>query len=464
MKLSSLQRSCIGSLLGDDVEFDTVSIDTRTLQKGDLFFALTGDCFDGHQFISLALEKGASALVVKRPLDDCNVPQLVVEDVYAALGCAGKINRDDFSGIVVGVTGSNGKTTVKGMLRSIMSEVGNTLATEGNFNNHIGVPLTLLRIAAHHDFAVIESGASTPGEIKYLTGLVQPHIALVNNVMAAHLQGFGSERSIANEKSEIYASPKLRAGVVNLQDTYLDTYLVKLESVQTFGFFVADNNEQLDDMVERLSPHVDHAVSIIVKGKDRFDRYSFGVRWQKEKVSVTLLTPGKHNVFNAAAAATCALAAGIELDDIVAGLSAFSGVPGRMQFTNTTRCKLLVNDTYNANPGSMRAAIDFLASNQNSVLIAGDMGEMGETEIDAHREVGAYAKSVGVDRLWGVGPLCRFMVDAFGEHGTWFSDQQALFAHFEQENISKAVVLVKGSRVAKMENVIHQLEEKVRYN
>lgn len=464
MKLSSLQSLCMGSLRGDDIDFDAVSIDTRTLQKGELFFALTGEHSDGHQFLPIAIEKGASGLVVKRPLKNCTIPQLVVDDVYAALGCAGKINREDFSGIVVGVTGSNGKTTVKGMLKSILSEVGNTLATEANFNNHIGVPLTLLRITKRHDFAVVESGTSAPGEIAYLTGLVQPNIALVNNVMAAHLQGFGTEQAIANEKAEIYASSSLRAGVVNLQDPYVDTYLEKLEPVQKYGFFVADKAEQIADLMRCFASKVNCAVAVVVKQKDSFNRYSFGLYWQKEKVSITLLTPGKHNVFNAAAAATCALAAGIELDDIVAGLSAFSGVPGRMQFANTTSCKLLVNDTYNANPGSMRAAIDFLTSNKNSVLIAGEMGELGEMEIDSHRDVGAYAKSAGVEKLWGVGPLCRFMVEAFGECGEWFADQQALFAHLEQQNLSKSVVLIKGSRAAQMENVIHQLEEKVRYN
>jgi len=458
--LSQLGNLTHGELKGTDIGFNTVSTDTRSLKKGDVFFALRGENFDGHEFVVDAEKAGAKALVVEAFVVDCSLPQLIVKDSVQALGLAGKLKRERFEGTVVAVTGSNGKTTVKGMLASIFSQCGEVSVTEGNFNNHIGVPLTLISISETSDYAVIEAGTSNVGEISYLCNLIQPDIALVNNVMAAHLQGFGSEQAIAEEKSAIYGSEGLRAGVVNLMDTYCLLHLTKLDQKARWGFAVVEDFSAVDAIKDRYASAVDHVVIGIAKGKDDFGRYVFDILFQHDLCTVQLAVAGRHNISNALAAAACALAAGISLAQVVAGLKKFQGVPGRMQLMNVEGCRLLVNDTYNANPGSMKAAIDFLSQYQNSVLVIGDMGEIGVDEVKAHKEIGIYALRSGINQLLGVGPLCKHAVDAFGENAYRFEERRNAAVFLKKQTLKNSVVLVKGSRSAKMELLVSQLTTK----
>lgn len=458
MMLSQLCQKVGGELKGSDVEFSTVSTDTRTIREGDVFFALRGDSFDGHQFVDTATGKGAVALVLEKPVAENPLSQLIVADAVKALGQAGKISRENFSGTVVAVTGSNGKTTVKGMLASIFSSSGEVSATRGNFNNHIGVPLTLMELSEKSDYAVVEAGTSNAGEIAYLTGLIQPHVALVNNVMAAHLLGFGSRAAIAQEKTAIYKVNSLRAGVINLLDDFYKVHIDSLAGKKTWGFAVASDDHSEIQLRTQFESCVDQLVIASSDDVDSFGRYRFTLCVKQQQFDIQLAVPGRHNIANALAAATCALAVGVSIEDIVTGLQTFNGIPGRMQFVDSPRCQLLVNDTYNANPGSMKVAIDFLSQYPHSCMIVGDMGEIGANEITAHQDVGRYAAECGISCFVGVGKLSRHATEVFGNNAFWFADQVSAVEFLKEQNLKQSVVLVKGSRSARMEIVVNELE------
>lgn len=456
MKLSTLVQHDIGSLIGEDCEFNTISTDTRTLSGGDLFVALRGDNFDAHEMLGVAIEKGACAVVIERKVTGKNIAEnisgLLVDDSTEALGKIAALYRDSFDGRVVALTGSCGKTSVKGMLKNICETAGSCIATSGNFNNHIGVPLTLLRLNVAADYAVIEAGTSGKKEIQYLTNLIKPEIALVTNVKASHLEGFGSEAAIALEKSDIYSHDLTTVAVVNLDDPYMGTMLEKAGNRKIIGFSLRPK----EALVEEIKHDVD-LVCLQHYQSNNIGLVNFQVECFNESLDINMKVLGKHNVENALAAIACAYALGINAGDIRSGLEKFTGTPGRMQYVEGINQAMIINDTYNANPGSMNAAINFLAQHENSILICGDMGELGNDTQNLHEQVGKYAKEQKIARLFAVGESAKFIARAFGNNAKCFSDKEELIAEIKPLLNEKTVVLIKGSRSTKMETVVEAL-------
>ncbi len=450
MKLSSLVEKEIGRLIGPDCEFALLSTDTRSIKNGELFVALKGDNFDAHDMIEVANEYGACALVVERELET-SLPQLIVDNTTHALGDISAEYRKAFNGKVIAITGSSGKTTVKGMLESICSEAGNCLATHGNFNNYIGVPLTLARLNNSFDYAVIEAGTSNAGEIQYLTGLIQPHVAIITNVQPAHISGFGSLRAVAVEKTAIYGGDKGKSiAIVNLDDENIRAFDSQLDSRQVIGFTIQDRVPDTSGLALNGSVYVSRS------SVDDMGRASFLANIDDQELEVSLAVLGTHNVANALSAIAAAKAVGIELADIKRGLECFTGAPGRMQVSTGINGMTLVNDTYNANPGSVKAAIDFLGGFDQSVLVCGDMGELGNDSESFHKEIGRYAKSKKVKKVFTVGKTSIDISNSFGD-GEHFSSKAALIEALLPLMNNKSIVLVKGSRSSTMETVVHAL-------
>ncbi|HMT91833.1 UDP-N-acetylmuramoyl-tripeptide--D-alanyl-D-alanine ligase [uncultured Thiothrix sp.] len=417
---------------------ERVERDSRAVQTGDLFLALKGERFDAHDFVPQVAGK-ASAALVAHPLDAA-IPQLVVPDVRLALGQLAKAWREQFKYPVIGLTGSNGKTTLKEMLTAILSQQGQTLATIGNLNNDIGVPLTLLRLRTADQFAVIEMGANHFGEIDYLTHLALPNVAILNNAGAAHLEGFGDIAGVARAKGEIFAG--LAAGgiaVINADDTYAGYWreLNQGRPLLSFGF------SQDADLRGELS--ADNQF-IIHKGAD--------------SVSVRLKLLGKHNQLNALAAAAGATALGFSLATIKQGLESLQPVKGRLNPKQGRHGVWVIDDTYNANPSSTAAAIAVLAEQQGrKILVLGDMGELGNTGEQLHFELGQLAKLAGIDELYSLGRLSAAASQAFGTGAQAFQDLADLLAALTPKLTPSTQVLVKGSRSARMERVVEALVE-----
>ncbi len=452
MKLSELASHNIGSLVGTDQEFSAISIDTRTMNKGDLFVAIQGESHDAHDHIDEAIKNGCCGAVVAK-LQDRQIPQLHVEDTVRALGKISQLYRKAFTGRVIAVTGSSGKTTVKGMLHHILERLSSCIATEGNFNNHIGVPLTLLRLKSSADYAVVEAGTSNPGEIAYLTELIEPDVALVVNVMPAHIENFGSLEAIAGEKSKIYAfGADERASVVNLDDSNLDILLDSVKSRRVIGFTTKNS---VDSRYDNIPVLVTKDYQVNELGAVRFT-----AQIQDDIESFELNVIGPHHLQNALAAIACTWALGVSLTQAKVGLENFSGTPGRMHLIKANPNISIVDDSYNANPGSMKAAVDYLSNFANSVLVAGDMGELGRDAEILHREVGVYAKKKGVRLILTVGELSKNISEAFGEGAEHFHDKDSLLQKFDLIEKDKIMVLVKGSRSARMETVVKALSER----
>jgi UDP-N-acetylmuramoyl-tripeptide--D-alanyl-D-alanine ligase len=365
-----------------DAEFTAVSIDTRTLNEGELFVALRGERFNAHDFIQDAVAKKPCALVVETFFPDIKLPQLVVNDSLLALGQIAALNRSLFTHPVIAITGSSGKTTVKALLAGILVECGSTHATKGNFNNHVGVPLTLLQLEAHHEFAVIEMGASGPGEIEYLCSLAKPHIAMVNNVMAAHIQGFGSIQGVARAKGEIYAAlPTTGVAVVNMDDRFAPDWLAALTKCKVIR--VSFQNADADCFAQDIQTSA--------------NSLEFAINLNGQAMQVSLNAQGEHNVRNALMAAACASAVGADLQKIKQGLANFAPVAGRMNRHVGVNDVVIIDDSYNANPGSVRAAIDVLAQKKHSILVLGDLSELGPEAPQLHAELGEYARAKKIE-------------------------------------------------------------------
>lgn len=433
-------------LQGDSADIRGVSTDTRTLQPGDLFVALSGPNFDGHGFVETAEQKGAAALVISRPVET-KLPTIMVPDTKQALGQLAAGVRQLVAVKTVAITGSSGKTTVKEMVASILSRKGKVLATQGNFNNEIGVPLTLLRLEADHQYAVIELGANHLGEIAYTTSLTKPDVATIVNAAAAHLEGFGSLFGVARAKSEIFKGlPENGLAVLNADSQFLAFWKGKLGQVRTQEF-----GEQGGDF---------HA-SDVALGLDGCAQ--FLMHTPQGTLDLTLAVPGMHNVSNALCAAALAMEVGASLEDIKLGLQEMAQVRGRLNIKQLTNQVRLIDDSYNANVASTQAAIELLASfSGRRVLVLGDMAELGEKARFYHEEMGQFALSKGIDNLFSLGVLSQQASDQFGQAGRHFSDVDALIAHLqnelqaEQRDIS---ILIKGSRSAKMERVVKAIEE-----
>jgi UDP-N-acetylmuramoyl-tripeptide--D-alanyl-D-alanine ligase len=425
-----------------DAEFSSVSTDSRQVTEGDLFVALKGERFDAHDFLAHVLEQKPAALVVERYYAEYAVPQLVVSDTTLALGQIARLNRHHFTGALIAITGSSGKTTVKTMIASILSEVGETHATAGNFNNHIGVPFTLLALDESHRYAVIEMGASGPEEIAYLCELASPQISMINNIMPAHIEGFGSIDGVAYTKGAIYrALPDNGIGIVNADDRYAPQFESWLNGKSCVRVSATDN-----------------AVDVFATDScDTADGLGFRLHLHGESVHISLPTQGEHNVLNALMASACAYAAGASLTAIQHGLEKFKSVPGRMSaMVGIHHCEL-IDDTYNANPGSVRAAIDVLAKKAKGILVLGDLGELGENAEQLHAELGDYAKAANLPQLYTLGALTEHTARAFGERAYHFTDRAALIAHLQQIAKADMTILVKGSRSARMELVVREL-------
>jgi len=441
LTLSAAAQEFGGTLMYPDCGFDAVSTDSRHLVEGELFVALRGERFDAHQFLPEVATR-ACGMVVERPARDINVPQWVVPNTTVALGQLAALNRRSFFGPLLAVTGSSGKTTVKEMIASILGECGAVLATRGNLNNQIGVPLTLLQLNARHRYAVIEMGASGPGEIEYLCSLARPDVVLVNNVLPAHVEGFGSLEGVARAKGEIYrgVAPEGTA-VINLDEPWAQGWRTSASAaVLTYSL---------------QSDSADFCARDLVNEQGCF---RFVLVTPAGDVAVTLSLGGRHNVANALAAAACAYAAGAGLETIAAGLEKVQPVSGRLYRHGLPGGGVVLDDTYNANPGSVKAAVDaLLALPGRHILVLGDMGELGDDEARLHGEVGRYAAQQGVEHLLATGPLSLNSVREFGAGGEHFDSKEALVEQLRALLTPESVVLVKGSRFMAMETVVQQI-------
>jgi UDP-N-acetylmuramoyl-tripeptide--D-alanyl-D-alanine ligase len=437
MSLALMADALHAPLIGRDAAFNGVSSDTRTLAAGDLFVALTGPNFDGHNFLSQAIVKGAAGALLSRKLAT-TLPYVHVADTRKALGDLSAFWRRQFQIPVIAVTGSNGKTTVKEMIGAILAESGRGCVTRGNLNNDIGVPLTLLRMRAADRFAVIEMGMNHLGEIDYLSRMTAPTVALITNAAEAHLAGVGSLDGIAHAKGEIFGG--LTAGgvaVLNADDPFCALWR------------------------DLAAPH-----RVVTFGLDNPADYSARYRLEEQGCVIQLKSPegdaqmriahiGRHNVLNALAATAAALNAGASLRDAVNGLQKLQAVAGRLELKQGISGARIIDDTYNANPGSLTAGLQVLKDAKGErVLVLGDMAELGDAGPDLHVRAGKLARDLGINRLYGVGDLAALAVAAFGEGARHFGSAEALVDALIDCMHSGMVILVKGSRVMQMDRVV----------
>ncbi|MEX3786847.1 UDP-N-acetylmuramoyl-tripeptide--D-alanyl-D-alanine ligase [Paraburkholderia sp. BR14374] len=436
------------SVTGDDsVRFERVSTDSRSAGPGDLFIAIKGDRFDAHDFLPQVAERNVAAVLVARTPENWSVPAIRVADTRAALGALARGWRRQFDLPLVAVTGSNGKTTVKEMIASIFAAAVGTdarLATAGNFNNDIGLPLTLFRLHAAHRLAVVELGMNHPGETELLAKLAEPTVAVVNNAQREHQEFMATVEAVALEHASVIhvLSPEGTA-VFPADDAYASIWRV-----------AATGNRIIDFALNSAERTTEAAV------QGNFDGKRLSIDTPQGHLDVTLQVLGDHNAHNALAATSAALAAGVSLDAIQRGLESFGAVKGRLQVKQAALGSLagatVIDDTYNANPDSMRAAIDVLASRESPrVLVMGDMGEVGDNGPAFHREIGAYAKERGIDALYAMGDASRDACTAYGAGAHHVADVGALVAQLHQAGFgAAATLLVKGSRFMQMERVV----------
>ncbi len=440
MQLSAAARVLDARCEGDDVSFTGVSTDTRTLSAGNLFVALRGPHFDGHRYLQQAQARGAVAAAVSQ-LQTGGLPQLQVEDTRLALGSLAAHWRSRFDLPLVAVTGSNGKTTVKEMLAAILRRCGNTLVTQGNFNNDIGVPHTLFRLGPEHAYAVVELGANHPGEIAYLTGLAQPLVALINNAGPAHLEGFGSIEGVARAKGELFASagPQTTC-VINADDTYAPVWrsLAAPRPTVSFG--------------------LEMQADVSAQWRGDIDGSDVQLRTPKGQAHTRLALPGRHNVMNALAAAGAACALDIDPAVIAAGLADVQPVKGRWQSLQGINGVRIIDDTYNANPASLDAGLALLAASDGERwLVLGGMGELGESGRHLHTDTGTAARRAGVTRLFTLGELAALAAQSFGPGASAYDSHEALVTDLRAALQPGVTLLVKGSRSMQMERVVRAL-------
>ncbi|KPH90342.1 UDP-N-acetylmuramoyl-tripeptide--D-alanyl-D-alanine ligase [Pseudoalteromonas undina] len=430
---------------GDNRQVININTDTRTLCDGEVFLALKGPNFDGHKFIEQAKQKGAIGVIVDHAVDT-DIAQFVVADTRIALGTIGTAVMAQVTPKTIAITGSVGKTTVKEMCAAILSSKGDVLATKGNFNNDIGVPLTLLRLEPQHRYAVIELGANHIGEIAYTTAMTKPDVAVVCNVAAAHLEGFGSLQGVAQAKGEIYDGLKDDGiAIVNCDSEFSQYWLDKLAARKVKCF---SSSEKLDIWAEGIS-------------LDAQARASFTLCTKQHRVPVTLALPGKHNISNALIAAALTSEFDVSLDEIASALATMGEVKGRVNLIEASDSLTIIDDTYNANVKSVKAAIDLLSDIQgHRILALGDMGELGEDARKYHQEVGEYALAQGIDELFTLGVLSKSASDVFELPNRHFSNREQMLQQI-QNSISKVdkkiTLVVKGSRSSRMELLVTDL-------
>jgi len=450
MLLSEAASVLNGRLSGPDVRYAAVSTDSRKTRQGDLFIALQGEHFDGAEYVSAAAAAGAVAALVnddRATTLDSLFPILFVKDSRIALGQLAAYWRKQFDIPLAAITGSNGKTTVKdmlaGILRAAAGGVDAVLATSGNLNNDIGMPLTLLQLHATHRYAVIEMGMNHPGEIDYLTHIALPDVALITNASGAHLEGLGTVEAVAQAKGEIFAGLKYQGiAVINADDEHAPLWRVLAGQHRTLEF------------------GLDRPAEVSGQWQARGDGLLLQVQTPAGNFSAELRVTGAHNARNALAATAVAIALHVPQDCIVAGLENFGGVAGRLQPKVARRGARLIDDTYNANPASMCAALSVLGQAAGKrVLVLGDMGELGERAAALHAEIGSEARRAGIAKLYALGALSVNAVREFGSGAQHFERIVDLQQALEQELDQNTTVLVKGSRFMKMERVVQYLEE-----
>jgi len=448
LRLSEIAAPLKGQLLGADAEFSAVGTDSRALQPGQLFIALSGPRFDGHTYLAQVAEAGAAAALVERVVPNLALPQLLVADTRLALGQLAALNRRAYHGPLVAITGSSGKTTVKELLASVLRAAyqdanAAVLATRGNLNNDLGVPLTLLELGPEHRAAVIEMGASRLGEIAYSVGLAQPHVAIISNAGTAHVGEFGGPEKIVEAKGEILDGlDSDGVAVLNLDDPAFARWQTRAAQRSVLSFSLG--NPRADFYADQLARDI--------RGCEAFSLHGpFG----SARIQLNLL--GRHNVANALAAAAAAHVLSVPLVSIIAGLQGLTPVKGRGVAQLASNGVRVIDDSYNANPVSMCAAVDILAGfSGRTLLVVGDMGELGEWAEQGHREVGTYAAGK-VSALYAVGPLMLHAVHAFGAQGRHFANQGALLQALAAEQGADTTILIKGSRSAAMDNIVTAL-------
>jgi len=448
MDMREAARATAGEALGANAPFDAVSSDTRTIAPGALFVALRGERFDGHDYLDMARARGAVAAMVDRRSRQggaaAPLPLLVVEDTRLGLGRLAAHWRGKLSLPLIAVTGSNGKTTVKEMIAAVLKEhagAARAYATPGNLNNDIGVPLTLLGLRAGHSCAVVELGMNHAGETAYLAQIAQPTVALVNNAQREHQEFMHSVEDVAREHGAVFSAlPADGVGVINADDRYADYWrgLCAPRRVLDFGL------EQAAAVGGRYALR-DFGSDIVL-------------RVPQGEAQVELQAAGVHNVRNALAAAAASAAAGVGLEAIARGLARFRPVQGRLQKKDARQGAVVLDDTYNANPDSVIAAIDVLArAGGRKFLVLGDMGEVGAQGAAFHAEIGRHARAAGIDRLYLLGESCAHAAAAFGEGARRYAELDALLAELEPGLARGVTVLVKGSRFMRMERVVQAL-------
>jgi UDP-N-acetylmuramoyl-tripeptide--D-alanyl-D-alanine ligase len=443
--LSDAARAVGGRLVGDDQRYGEVASDSRTLEPGALFVALRGPNFDGREFAAAAAVRGAVGAIVEAAVP-CALPQIVVPNALRALQQLGQAWRAEFTLSLVAVAGSNGKTTAKEMTAAILSRMGACMATRGNLNNHIGVPLTLMRLEASHRSAVVEMGANRIGDVAELVRLARPTVGLITNAGAEHLEGFGNLDGVAQGEGEMVSCLEPGAtAIINADDAYCGYWrkVAAAGRILTFGV-----HANADFMAKNSVLAIEHG--------------EFATRFTLEcplgQRSITLKAGGAHNIGNALAAAAAASAAGASLEDIVLGLADFRAVAGRLQLKAGARDSWIIDDSYNANPSSVRAGLEVLRSLPGATwLVLGDMAELGEHAEDSHAHMGAYARDCGITRLFAVGPQSSRAVETFGSGAEWFADADSLTRRLQAELKPGVTVLIKGSRINRLERVVQAL-------
>lgn len=443
LKLSEAAQWMDAKLLGSDQVFEGVSTDTRSLNKGNLFVAIKGERVDSHDLLEEAEANGAAAALVDHPVQS-TLPLLQVSNTILALGLLAKRYRQGFTIPIAAITGSCGKTSVKEMLASILSVHGPILASEGNLNTEIGVPLSLLRLNPEHRFGVIEMGARKKGDIQYLMGLVSPDVTLITNAGSAHVEIFGSERGIAEAKGEIYTCLKPDGlAVINADDGFADYWkgLLKTQKILTFGLNTPANVTCQNIALTETSSE-------------------FELLTSNGSIAIQLKVPGKHNISNALAAASAAEALMVPLSEIAMGLKRFTPVSGRLQFKQGLQGCRLLDDTYNANPASVQAALAVLAAySGEKIFVMGDMLELGVEAPHLHQLMGETALRLGIQKLFGFGKLTINAVQAFGSQARHYTDKATLISELKPYLESNTTVLIKGSRSMRMEEVVQALLE-----
>lgn len=435
LTLQKIAKMTGGGLYGSDIAIESVATDSRLVKPDQLFIAIEGERFDAHDFVADLQGRAAAALVHKEI--DCELPQVVVTDTLKALADLASAWRKQFGKPLIGLTGSNGKTTVKEMIAAILSLQGNVLATYGNLNNDIGMPLTLLRLRDKHDFAVIEMGANHFNEIEFLTNIAKPDVALINNAGAAHLEGFGDLQGVAKAKGEIFVGlGKNGVAVINADDEFADYWMDSNKNREIISFGI---NKKATINGQILSG----GGLMITKGS--------------EKVRADLKLLGRHNAMNALAATAVTTALGVKLETIVTGLESLTPVKGRLSPLAGILNSQILDDTYNANPDSTVAALEVLSQRDNTAFVLGDMVELGENVIQLHQNIGEKAKAAGIDRMYCLGKYSIHACQTFGKKAKSFNNMNDLVTTLKQDASENMTILIKGSRSMQMERAVEAL-------